>query len=127
MRPSRREFIELFGEGVLGLGIGLLTAEEAEAYQLIDSPSPKRRTRPNRKNTKYIILHTTEANGSSSLNSLTRGGKASYMIDTAGKVYRIMKPNQISIGAGRSMWNGKQKKIVPIPESINRTIDQLTA
>lgn len=106
MQASRREFIELLSEGALGLGLGLLTAEEAEAYQLIDSPSPKRRTRPNRKSTQYILLHTTEANGNSSLNTLTRGGKASYMVNTDGKIYRIMKPDQVSIGAGRSVWNG---------------------
>ncbi len=103
MDIDRREFIGKLGTA---LGASLLTPEEAEAYQLVDSPSPRRRRRPNRKGTRFILLHTTEANGSSSLNSLVRGGNANYMNDTDGKIYRIMRPNQVSIGAGRSMWNG---------------------
>ena len=103
MNIDRRVFLKST-PALLGLGASLAT--EAEAYQLIDSPSPRRNRRPNRKDTRYILLHTTEASGSSSLNSLTRGGKANYMVDTDGRVYRIMKPNQVSIGAGRSMWNG---------------------
>jgi len=103
MNIDRRVFLKST-PALLGLGASLAT--EAEAYQLIDSPSPRRNRRPNRKDTRYILLHTTEASGSSSLNSLTRGGKANYMVDTGGKIYRIMRPNQVSIGAGRSMWNG---------------------
>ena len=100
----RRDALRLMG-GAFGLGAYLLTPEEAEAYPLVNHPSPKRRTRPDRKSTKFIVLHTTEAGGSSSLASLTKGGKANYLVDTDGKVYMIMGRNQVSIGCGRSMWD----------------------
>src|SRR3989344_7766515 len=81
--------------------------EASPGLEIIDHPSPKRRTRANRLSTDFILLHTTEAPGSNSLNSLTRFGQANYVVDTNGDVYRIMNPKQISIGAGRSMWNGR--------------------
>ncbi|MBI4162822.1 MAG: N-acetylmuramoyl-L-alanine amidase [Candidatus Aenigmarchaeota archaeon] len=111
MTHDRREFLNTFaslGFGTALIGAELLFPDEAYAYRMTDSVSPKRRKRSNRKDTKFIVLHTTEANGSSSLNNLTRDGKASYMIDTNGKVYKIMNPDQISIGCGRSMWDGRR-------------------
>lgn len=103
---ERREFLKATSLGLAGL----LVPEWVNAspdLRIIESPSPKRRTRASRLSTDYILLHTTEAPSKSSLNSLTRFGKASYMVDTNGDIYRIMNSNQIAVGAGRSMWDGK--------------------
>src|SRR5688572_26511608 len=107
MGVDRRVFLGKLGLAMAGTAAFGISPEEAEAYELLDSRSPKRRTRAKRRDTKYVVLHTTEANGTSSLNSLTRYGTANYMVDTNGKVYRIMNPDQIAIGSGRSMWKGK--------------------
>ena len=107
---DRRDFLRVGTAAAAGLA-GLLMPEVMEAVapslKIIESVSPKRRTRANRLSTDYILLHTTEAPSKNSLNSLTRWGEANYMVDTNGDVYRIMKPNQISLGAGRSMWDGR--------------------
>ena len=93
----------------LGLGIGgLLTLEsgllapEANALEIKDHPSPKRRTRANRKSTDFIILHTTEGKARGSLDRLTRFGLANYMIDRDGTVYRIMERDQYA--GGTAYW-----------------------
>jgi len=102
---QRRKFLETSVSAALGVSMPNLSA--SNDLEIIDYPSPKRRTRPNRISTDHIILHNTEASSISSLNSLTRFGNANYMVDGNGDVYRIMGPDQISTGAGRSMWDGK--------------------
>ena len=115
---DRREFLRLGSAGLAGLlvpnwakaGSELLVPEEyleQSGLNIIDHPSPHRKTRATRKSTDYFLLHTTEAPSRNSLNSLARYGEANYMVDTNGDVYRIMLHNQISMGAGRSMWDGR--------------------
>jgi|SRR3989344_2461636 len=105
---DRRDFLKY---GALGLAGAIfpepVSAEPGADLRIIDHPSPKRKTRPNRVSTSYIILHTTEANSSSALQHLTRYGKANYMVDTNGDIYRIMNRLQVSVGAGRSVWGGQ--------------------
>jgi len=61
-----------------------------------------------RPDTKFIILHTTEApgHGKSSLDKLKRNGEANYMVDTDGTIYQIISDGRISKHAGKSLWNG---------------------
>ncbi|MCH8510913.1 MAG: N-acetylmuramoyl-L-alanine amidase [Kiritimatiellae bacterium] len=65
------------------------------------------RQRSPRSSTEYIILHTTEGGGRGSLEKLRRFGEAHYMVDTDGKVYRIIEHRRIATHAGRSMWDGR--------------------
>ncbi|MBI4020450.1 MAG: N-acetylmuramoyl-L-alanine amidase [Candidatus Aenigmarchaeota archaeon] len=105
---GRRDFLRLLGPAIAAFPLGqALLTDDAYALEITDIKSPKRARRASRKSTDFIVLHTTEANGSSSLNSLSKGGKANYLVDTDGKVYRILNPGQVSIGCGRSMWNSK--------------------
>jgi len=83
-----------------------LVPVKADSERIIDVQSPRRRTRPNRKSTRFIILHTTEADGPGTLECIARDGTASYVVDPDGRIFRIMKGMQVSVGCGRSMWNG---------------------
>ena len=74
--------------------------------KIVDVYSPKRKTRPDRKSTRYIILHTTEGDAAGALSKLSKRGEANYMLEKNGKVNRILKPKQISMGCGRSLWEG---------------------
>ena len=69
--------------------------------------SPRNLQRPIRKSTRYIILHTTEGPGAGSIAKLSKNGECNYVIDTDGKVYRIISHNRTAFHAGLSMWNGK--------------------
>lgn len=69
--------------------------------------SPLNRKRELRKSTEFIILHTTEGGATGSLEKLRRYGEAHYMVDTNGKVTRIISRDRIAYHCGRSMWNGK--------------------
>ena len=62
--------------------------------------------RPVRKTTQLIVLHTTEAENGSSLNSVTKQGTCNYLVETDGTVYNIIQHNKVAKHAGRSMWNG---------------------
>lgn len=79
----------------------------AGGLNIVSSYSPLTKKRAKRTSTQYIILHTTEGPAKGSLNKLKRYGEAHYMLDTAGKVYRIVERNKIAMHCGRSMWNGK--------------------
>jgi len=69
-----------------------------------------------RKDTRFIIIHTSEAGKISTLRTLsggkrvgrrrTRGGHANYAITREGKVYRILNHKYRADHSGRSMWNG---------------------
>ncbi len=104
-RVNRRGFLRHLLVGALS-GFGVVLPDTAEALPIIDIKSPKRRTLPERLSTRFIILHTTEAESRSVLQSLAQGGRASYVVDQDGKIYRILKRRQASIGCGRSMWGG---------------------
>jgi len=70
-----------------------------------------------RKETKYIIVHTSEAGLRSTLNSVlrgkrvrkgrTRGGHTHYVIARNGRTYRILDKRYIADHAGTSMWKGE--------------------
>jgi N-acetylmuramoyl-L-alanine amidase len=102
---DRREFLRHLLAGVLIVAFALFP-RGTEAKRIFDIKSPKRRTRPSRKSTRFIILHTTEADGPGTLETIARRGTANYVVDPAGRIYRIMGRTQVSIGCGRSMWRG---------------------
>ncbi|MCC5846236.1 MAG: N-acetylmuramoyl-L-alanine amidase [Verrucomicrobia bacterium] len=79
----------------------------AQGLDIESRYSPLNRRRSPRGSTEYIILHTTEGGGRGSLEKLRRFGEAHYMVDTDGKVYRIIERHRIATHAGRSMWNGR--------------------
>ncbi len=72
----------------------------SDAYQ-----SPRNSEREVRRQTSYIILHTTEAPAASSLRKLAANGEAHYCVDTDGTVYRIVDRRRVAFHSGRSMWN----------------------
>ncbi len=74
--------------------------------QMEDALSSRNASRAKRPRTDYIILHTTEADDSSSLNSVQRFGSCNYLVQTDGQVLRIIDRDKIANHAGRSMWNG---------------------
>lgn len=69
-----------------------------------------------RSSTRYIIIHTSEAGKRSTLRTVsegkkvrnywTKGGHANYMIDRAGRIYRILNHRYRADHVGLSMWNG---------------------
>lgn len=69
--------------------------------------SPWNASRPNRESTSYIILHTTEAATEGSIRSLSRQGEAHYLVDPAGRIYRIIDKRKVAAHAGRSLWDGR--------------------
>ncbi len=68
--------------------------------------SPKNKERPVRSSTRFIILHTTEGTLRGSGAKLQKNGEAHYMVDTAGRIYRIIDRKRVAYHCGRSMWNG---------------------
>jgi N-acetylmuramoyl-L-alanine amidase len=68
--------------------------------------SDKNSTRPVRKSTRFIILHTTEGSARGALEKLQRNGECHYVVDTDGRIYRIIDRRRVAFHAGRSMWNG---------------------
>ncbi len=69
--------------------------------------SPRNPEREMRRVTRYIILHTTEAVGSSALPKLSENGEANFGVDTDGRVYRIVDHRRVAFHCGRSMWDGR--------------------
>ncbi len=63
--------------------------------------------RPLRRETRFIILHTTEGPAKGSGEKLKRYGEAHYMIDTAGRVYAVVDLKRVAYHCGVSMWNGR--------------------
>jgi hypothetical protein len=104
-RVGRRDFLLKALAGAL-TAFGILLPKAAKALPIMDIGSPRRRTLPERLSTRFIVLHTTEAESRSALSSVSLGGKASYLVDKNGKIYRILKRSQVSVGCGRSMWAG---------------------
>lgn len=68
--------------------------------------SPRTLERAIRRQTQYIILHTTEAEARSSLRKLSSNGEAHYCVDRDGRVYRIVNRDRVAYHCGTSMWNG---------------------
>lgn len=86
--------------------LALLAAQIASALQFRDYYSPLNKERAPRRETRYILLHTTEAPAKGSLEELYRYGEAHYMVDTSGLVYRLIDRARVARHAGRSMWEG---------------------
>ena len=61
--------------------------------------------RPARSHTLCVVLHTTEGNDKSSLESVHALGTCNFLVATDGTIYRIISRNKIAKHAGRSMWN----------------------
>ena len=70
--------------------------------------SPRTRERARRASTRYIILHTTEAESKSALSKLSRNGEAHYCVDRSGRVYRIVARDRVAYHCGTSMWRGRR-------------------
>lgn len=85
----------------------LATTQTASALDISDAYSPRNRQRPKRRSTQFIVLHTTEGPKTPSLHKLQKNGEAHYLVDTGGKVYRIIDKYRVAFHAGRSMWDGK--------------------
>lgn len=60
-----------------------------------------------RKDTRFIILHTTEGPTGGSGEKLKRYGEAHYMIDPQGRVYEVVDVRRVAFHCGLSMWNGR--------------------
>lgn len=84
-----------------------LVCVRAGALDITSFYSPRNVERERRPRTDYIILHTTEAPKGSALRKLRKNGEAHYLVDTAGRVYRLIHKSRIAFHAGRSMWDGK--------------------
>jgi len=99
-RPSRRRW--------LPLALLLPALEAAGAIAVHDTYySPRNRERPLRKETRYIVIHTTEGPSRGSGNKLAQRGEAHYMIDEVGRIYRIVDQRRVAYHCGRCMWNGR--------------------
>jgi hypothetical protein len=75
--------------------------------------------RVKRKNTKYIVVHTSELGLETTLRVVsegkrfrngrcTSGGHTHYVIARNGSTYRILDKNYVADHAGLSMWNGEE-------------------
>jgi hypothetical protein len=105
-RPSPpRARGRVLGAVFLLLAVGL--GQAAWALDITNAYSSRNRERPRRKSTQFIILHTTEGSKTSSLHKLQKNGEAHYLVDTGGKVYRIIDKSRVAFHAGRSMWSGR--------------------
>lgn len=105
-RRFRRLAVATLLAGLVG---GLLPAAVPDAAAVSISGSyfsPKSATRPVRKSTRFIILHTTEGSARGALEKLRRNGECHYVVDTDGRIYRIIDRRRVAFHAGRSMWNG---------------------
>jgi len=78
----------------------------ASSLRIRDALSPESPRRPLRRETRYIVLHTTEAREASSLRKLRRRGETHYFVHRDGRVARIVDRRRIATHAGLSMWKG---------------------
>ena len=91
---------------MLKIAVVILCCQSALALQIHNHYSPRNRERPERKLTRFIILHTTEGPTEGSLKKVTKNGETHYLVDPTGKAYRIIHRSRVAYHAGRSMWNG---------------------
>ena len=90
----------------VGLLLVLCVQVFAASLQVQDRLSPWNQRRPLRRQTRYIILHTTEGGTAGALEKLRRLGEAHYLVAEDGTIYRIMDRRRVAMHAGRSMWQG---------------------
>jgi hypothetical protein len=85
-----------------------LAAGVASGFQFSNAYySPRNPEREIRRVTRYIVLHTTEAEAASALRKLSDNGEAHFCVDTDGRVYRIVDHRRVAFHCGRSMWDGR--------------------
>ncbi len=102
----RRRFRRL---GWLLPGLLWCAGSLSAAVPLLDTYySPRNKERPLRKETRYIILHTTEGPSRGSGRKLAERGEAHYMIDESGRIYRVIDHRRVAYHCGRSMWEGRK-------------------
>jgi len=113
MSQGRRQFVSialLFWTALTGQAL----AAKITDYQSHLNP---RFSKEIRRETKFIVVHSTESSLPSALRTLsrgkvrygsyiTRGGHAHYLIARNGAIYRILDPKYWANHAGVSMWNG---------------------
>lgn len=101
----RRQAISAFQSFFLPAILLAGVAAPACGLNIVDHYSPRNGERPTRKATTAIILHTTEGPAAGSLKKLHQNGEAHYMVDTNGRVYRIIHRDRVAYHCGRSMWD----------------------
>lgn len=79
----------------------------AFGFEIRDAISPRNSERAVRRQTRYIVLHTTEGPDKGSINKIRERGEAHYAVDSAGVVHRIVDRRRVAFHAGRSMWDNK--------------------
>jgi N-acetylmuramoyl-L-alanine amidase len=100
--------------GLLAVAIALFVvgapsfAGARAVLQIEDQLSPWSLLRPLRPRTLYIVLHTTESGGRSALDKLRLKGEAHYLVETDGRVFRIVEKNKVAKHAGLSLWEGRR-------------------
>lgn len=77
------------------------------AATFVDYYSPRNSQRPKRRDTYFIILHTTEGSAKGSLRKVYENGEAHYFVDTDGRIYRVVSRDRVALHCGRSMWAGR--------------------
>jgi hypothetical protein len=82
----------------------MFNISEAQTYKKNLSKWNKKRSV--RARTLYIILHTTEGNDESAINTIKRYGTANYVVKTNGVIEIIIEDRRVAKHAGRSMWYG---------------------
>lgn len=100
--PLNSKALWSIGLAAMVSGVGLATGLE-----ISNRYSPRNRERSFRKQTQYILLHTTEGPTKGSLNKVHRYGEAHYLVAPNGHVYRVVNKRRIALHAGRSMWKGR--------------------
>jgi N-acetylmuramoyl-L-alanine amidase len=108
-------------QGLLGLAVALAPVAGHAAPRVVDYQSHlnPRFGKRLRRETRFIIVHSTEARLESALRTLsrgrvrrgryvTRGGHAHYLVSRDGTVYRLLDPRYWADHAGISMWNGRE-------------------
>lgn len=101
MKPS---LLALLRTAVFALSCTL--ALSGYALRIVDNLSPHNDELPFRTSTDLIILHTTEGDDLSSLNSVKSNGTCNYLVMMDGTVHRIVNCDRVANHAGLSMWNG---------------------
>ena len=89
------------------LAVLITVASSSVALTIKNHYSPLNKKRPRRKETRYIVLHTTEGPLKGSLAKVHRYGETHYLVDESGIVYRIIDKRRVAAHAGRSMWYGR--------------------
>jgi N-acetyl-anhydromuramyl-L-alanine amidase AmpD len=84
-----------------------LQTMQGSAATFVDSYSPRNSERPRRRDTYFIILHTTEGSAKGALSKVTQNGECHYFVDTNGDIYRVISRDRVAFHAGRSMWSGR--------------------